>query len=117
MFTPRTIIILATVASVGIAISAHADARSQDGTFMFGIGRLSCASWIGNPAEELDAKSWIMGYWSGLNTYNPNNRLVGQSTDANGVFAEVRLVCRQHPSLPLYDAIRTVYDQISERVG
>jgi hypothetical protein len=99
-----------------VALATIVSARADE-TYMFGIGRLSCANWTGNPAHEFDGGSWIMGYWSGLNTNNPNYHMAGHTTDATGVIAEVRLVCRQHPSLPLYGAIATVYNKIAERAG
>lgn len=79
--------------------------------YQLGIGRDSCASWLVNATSERDGENWILGYWTGVNSANPGNPLVGKSTDGEGLIGEVRLICTSKPSISLVDATVAVYNQ------
>jgi hypothetical protein len=79
----------------------------------FGAGLLSCASW--EPNRELDISGWILGYWTGLNELgggDGNHHQVGNSTDVKGILGEVKLFCRNNPSVSISDAIYNVYSRL-----
>jgi len=91
---------------------AASPALGQANTMVYGQGRLSCASWTGNPMTETDTHGWILGYWTGLNMYNSTNHVVGASTDSQGIVGEVRRVCLAQPSKRLFRAISDVYERL-----
>jgi hypothetical protein len=73
-----------TKAALAITVTAllsskASQAQTQFGQ-MFGFGRLSCTNWVNNPPIENEAVGWILGYWTGLNTFS-SNPLVGHLTD------------------------------------
>lgn len=88
---------------------SSASAEDPRGRYMFGIGRLSCATWLSSPQNRLAGESWLLGFWSGLNTFNTQDSAVGSRTDGEGVIAEVRKVCDKSPSKSLNDAVESVY--------
>ena len=75
----------------------------------FGIGSYSCAKWTTNPQMDTDAHGWVLGFWSASNNANEKNHLVGHTTDAVGIFEEVRVACKQHPSASLFQIESEVY--------
>jgi hypothetical protein len=78
-------------------------------TYMFGIGLKSCAYWQSSPATVDEGRSWIVGHWSGLNTFNNQNHTVGSKTDGEGIIGEVKRVCDSRPSISLSNAVLSVY--------
>jgi hypothetical protein len=108
----RLIVLLATVLAFSPEASQAQPQPQTNMTMEFGIGRLSCANW--NNLTDGEGNAWILGYWAGMNIYS-DNHLVGHLTDGLGILAEVRLLCRQHPSMPILQAANTVYLQIAAR--
>ena len=81
-----------------------------DVPLLIGIGASSCATWT--PNREVEVRAYIYGFWSGLNTVYytlRRNGSVGVSSDALGKVGEVQLVCRNHPSMPISEAIMRTY--------
>ena len=95
---------LATVVLIAlIPVASHAAA-------VWGIGGMqSCATWLSSPENERDGINWMQGFWSGKNTENPRNPMVGRNTDTLGLVAEVKLICQAEPSALLWDAVVRVY--------
>ena len=81
-------------------------------TLSYGIGRDSCAHWLGVPGEDRDGVNWLFGYWTALNFLNPNTHLVGAKAGPSGVVDEVRKLCQAQPSMPLQSAVGGVYGQM-----
>jgi len=80
---------------------------------VYGVGLASCAKWM--PNRENEIIGYIFGYWTGINTVADqewNDGLVGRKTDSEAVIEEVRLRCRQHPSMMLNQAIYDTYLKI-----
>ena len=94
--------------------TATARAESPPQVLSFGIGRLSCASWLNSPAADTDMNGWILGYWTAMNMYLPSH-LVGSDTDGIGIVAEIRAKCRQSPSQIVYRVINEFYGQMLNR--
>lgn len=84
-------------------------ASAAEGIFVVGIGTLSCANWQSSPAKVKEGKAWLFGAWTGLNSINPKNRLVGSKSDARGLAAEVKRLCTDKPSMSLHEATLLAY--------
>ena len=54
-----------------------------------------------------------MGFWSGLNRATGINRMrvVGSTTDGDGIIEEVRKLCKEQPSLKISSATYEVYSR------
>jgi hypothetical protein len=104
-----------TLALVAITLVVPAAAAEDDITFyMYGMGNKSCAYWQSSQATLYAGNSWIYGYWSGLNAFNNKDHMVGSKTDANGIVAEVKKVCAEHPSMSVSDATLAVYEMLAQ---
>jgi|GEM_PF-3181066 hypothetical protein len=77
--------------------------------FQLGIGTKSCAFWLSSQETEEEGRIWMLGYWSGLNSGRWWDSGVGNNTDAYAIFAEVKKVCNESPSLGFNFAISKVY--------
>jgi|ERR1700730_8191266 hypothetical protein len=106
MIRHTSILIVASLALVGAA-----QAQNQ---FLFGIGGKSCAFWLSNAGYKEQGKTWIYGYWSGLNAASQTNRMVGQNTDSDGIIGEIQKVCEAEPSMALITATDRVYRKLSK---
>lgn len=82
----------------------------------FGIGIRSCATWLSTPNKENEGSIWIYGAWSGMNFKNPENHIVGSTSDSNGIVAEVRAICSREPSTTLGSATLQAYNRL-EKIG
>jgi hypothetical protein len=65
------------------SLSAHAQ------TLSFGIGSASCATWKLNATRDFEGKTWILGFWSGLNAAADKANFVGIDTDPPAILAEI----------------------------
>jgi len=85
-------------------------------SLIFGIGRESCAEWQSTQITERDGENWILGYWSGVNTANPQNPFVGKSPDGAGIIGATKLLRQKEPSATLQDATVRIYNRfVNER--
>ena len=77
---------------------------------LFGSGTRSCATWLeADQTQNLDFEAWILGHWSGFGMFDVRGGSVGETTDARGILAEVRLTCRERPSISVANAVTLVY--------
>lgn len=81
----------------------------NDPILMVGVGTLSCATWLNEPAQRLLSEQWILGFWTAMNAYSEPGGAVGQSTDQAGIVGEVRKDCQGQPSLKLMYATYKAY--------
>jgi hypothetical protein len=81
---------------------------------MVGIGLASCATWLSDAGHEAEGTAWLWGYWTGLNSVNPSQTMVGSTTDAQGIAATVKAQCKLDPAEKLVDATRDVYIRFAE---
>ena len=109
----RPAIVIAT--ALGFGLFGEVRARDNDTVQVVGIGWRSCASWLENTANRSAGGHWIGGFWTGLNVFNPRDRSVGHTVNAEGIFSEVEKVCREHPSMPIATAARQVYGTMAEQ--
>jgi hypothetical protein len=82
--------------------------------FALGIGRLSCAHWLSTRETENEGYAWIVGFWSAYNNVVPTNRTVGQNAGAEAIFAQIKKLCSEQPSLPMSEATARVYNQFEQ---
>ena len=104
--------ILCAALAALLAISTTKIALAQQYQWQwFGIGNESCARWTTSrvAALELEASTWIMGFWSGLN--RATVRVVGSTTDGDGIIEEVRKLCKEQPALKISSATYEVYSR------
>lgn len=109
-------LIRTTVLSMLVLLPAQAFAQDSP-SLAFAQGLSSCARWTSDPVIELGVKSWILGYWSGMNALDPVNRFVGQSSDGAGIVALVRRECNSDPSTKLLIATDRAYQKMRDRGG
>ena len=102
----------ATLAAALLLCVGQARADSQPGYLITGLGGSSCATWLNDPNHEDLATSWVLGYWTAVNVMAPVNHHVGQNSDADGIMAEVRLVCRANPSMRIQEATGIAYGKM-----
>lgn len=81
---------------------------------MYGIGTKSCAYWQSSGATLAEGRAWAYGYWSGLNTFNNQDHMVGSRTDSDGIIGEVKKLCDSHPSITFGTAVLAVYGAMME---
>ena len=89
----------------------HAEETSS--VYIVGAGLDSCATWQSSRLNFNDGSAWIFGFWSGLNTLNAKNHVVGSLTDGEGIVAEVKKICGARPSMNLTDAVIEVYSRMA----
>ena len=89
-----------------------ANADTQPGYLIAGLGGSSCATWLNDPNHEDLVTSWVLGYWTATNVVAPVNHHVGQNSDADGIMAEVRLVCQANPSMRIQEATGIAYGKM-----
>jgi len=106
---------LMSITALLIQIGMCSSGQAKD-IWKIGLGTRSCSFWT--PAREAEANGFISGFWSATNQmaeqFNHDGS-IGFTTDTAGIVEEVRLVCRQNPSLPLINAVQAVYKKIGDR--
>jgi hypothetical protein len=102
----------AAALSLALLLTASLPAASQHREMsVLGSGSNSCASWItGDVAGDYQAVGWILGYWSGANSFSetPSN---GFSVDVVGIVERVRMECQQRPDWALLHVANLVYKE------
>jgi hypothetical protein len=76
-----------------------------------GSGTNSCAAWLtGNAADDYQAVGWILGYWTGANSFSttPSN---GVTVDVTGIVERIRLECQRRPDWALLHVAKLVYTE------
>ena len=92
---------------------AHGQAMPRT-QYTLGIGSSSCGYWMSLPERQIEGKIWLWGYWSGLNSRNLDNSLIGKDVDGEGIAAEVKKVCEAIPAMPLIEAVALVHTQFKK---
>ncbi|MEO8558167.1 MAG: peptidoglycan-binding domain-containing protein [Rhodospirillales bacterium] len=88
------------------AITLHAPAQAADtkGNFALrGIGSQSCQALLDElqkaPGNAVVAASWVLGYMSATNRYEPDTFDISPVTDAQSIFNVVIGLCKAHPTV------------------
>ena len=78
-----------------------------------GIGIASRANWKLNSQNDGEGRSWITGFWSGLNagSLDKTRRMLGSKTDVPAIWAEVAIICKKNPSMTLAEAVLEHYSR------
>ena len=88
---------------------------------VYGPGTMSCASYLQDRSMRLNADGWILGFWTDTVLadlhWKDSNRAgtehgVGHSTDSRGIVGEVARVCRDQPSVSLFETLKQVFDKM-----
>ncbi|MBP0577948.1 hypothetical protein J8I29_01375 [Labrys sp. LIt4] len=77
-----------------------------------GVGTMPCKYWLSTTRLEGEGNSWILGWWTGLNSRN-DNHWVGSRTDGNGIILAVKGVCQHQPDMLLMNAIDSVFKKMA----
>jgi hypothetical protein len=93
---------LATAASLLVAAQAPAQAADAKGNFALrGVGSQACKDMLGElektPAMAPITASWLLGYMSATNRYEPNTFDISPVTDPQAMFNIVVALCKAHP--------------------
>jgi|ERR1700682_2849584 hypothetical protein len=105
----ETMVLRFIIAIFVLAGTWQSSFSQTDEIYRFGIGIKSCEHWLSNPETESAGSNWILGYWSGMNVFHPDNHMVGSKTDGDAIIQEVRKICNQSPSTNLVVVINAVY--------
>ncbi|MFD1611281.1 hypothetical protein ACFSCW_05630 [Sphingomonas tabacisoli] len=72
----------------------------------FGFGSVKCEAAF-KPDSVMQAQSWILGFWTGLNVQSGHGVGTGKSND--DIWDSVRKACAKTPSATLLAATQTAY--------
>ncbi len=78
---------------------------------VYGPGTMSCASYLQDRSMRINADGWILGFWTGSNRVGADHG-VGHSTDSRGIVGEVARICRDQPSVSLFETLKQVFDKM-----
>lgn len=73
-----------------------------------GIGTMPCKYWLSTPQLEGEGNTWILGWWTGLDSRN-DNHWVGSSTDGNGIILVVKKECQHNPNKLLMNVMADLF--------
>lgn len=111
----HSIRLLPCTALCAALLALQVRAAAAQPVYTLGQGTRSCASWATNPVTDFGTKSWILGYWSGLNAANARNHIVGATTDGAGIWAVVKAKCDAEPSKALLWAVMQAYQDMQAK--
>lgn len=103
---------VAVAALLGATVAAQADTQPGAPFVVFGVGNRACQTWLAAGVADIEARSWIVGYWSGLNASQLSD--AGRTAGADAVVAEVRHTCESEPSMPLLEAVERAHARLAE---
>jgi hypothetical protein len=98
-----------------VALTRASFAQSDDKivSARFGIGTKTCATWLLNKDSEAVGNSWVLGYWSGLNTMNLKNHGVGDGLRESQVLGEIKRQCLLSPAATVGNIVEGVYVDVA----
>ncbi|WP_448953795.1 hypothetical protein [Labrys neptuniae] len=77
-----------------------------------GFGTMPCRYWLSDLRHEGEGNSWILGWWTGLDSRN-DNHWVGSRTDGNGIILAVKHECQKQPDMLLMNVIDGVFKKMA----
>ncbi len=92
----------AAAATIGLLVLVPAQAADTKGNFALrGIGSQSCKVMLEElqktPATAAIAASWLLGYMSATNRYEPETFDISPVTDPQSIFNVLMALCKAHP--------------------
>lgn len=106
---------IATLAALGLlgqVIGDPAQPKPAGPRAVIGTGAQPCAIAM-SPNRRLEAQTWALGYWSGVNAAGP--RTVTVDGGVEGLLARVDAYCKAHTGVPLQDAVQQVLTDRDDR--
>ena len=77
-----------------------------------GVGTMPCKYWLSTPQLEGEGNTWILGWWTGLDSRN-DNHWVGSHTDGNGLILMVKRECKHNPDKLLMNAVDDIFKKMA----
>jgi hypothetical protein len=95
-------------ALIGLALSATAClSYDADGFVSFGVGNKSCDQYVADakqPDRGFVYETWLSGYLTAFNAYNPGVADILTGMDFDGAVAWIKNYCREHPTVVVHVA-------------
>lgn len=103
------------IALCAVAFTRASFAQSDDKivSARFGVGTKTCATWLLNKESEAVGNSWVLGYWSGLNTMNLKNHGVGDGLRESQLLGEIKRRCLLSPSDTVGSVVEGAYVDVA----
>jgi hypothetical protein len=106
-------------AAIGIVLSATAClSRDSKGFVSFGAGNRSCDQFIADaqqPDREFVYETWLSGYLTAFNSYNPGIRDILTGTDFDDAVIWIKQYCSEHPAVVVHAATERLIQFIQEK--
>jgi hypothetical protein len=104
----RKSFLVAAAAMLSVACVQKAQAYDY---MAVGVGTMPCKYWLSTPQLEGEGNTWILGWWTGLNSRN-DDHWVGGRTDGNGIILSVKRECRRKPNKLLMHIVDEVFSKM-----
>jgi hypothetical protein len=95
-------------ASIALVSSATVcPAYDSDGFVSFGVGNKRCGQYVVDARQAERGfvyETWLSGYLTAFNAYNPGGADVLTGTDFDGAVVWIKDYCREHPSVVVHAA-------------
>lgn len=88
--------------------------RRPPAVVMGGGVEITCQTWLATPQNRQLGDQWILGYWSGQNFRNAENRSVGATRDKQGILAIIHWACVTTPDELLINVVNETYARFDE---
>ena len=96
---------------LGLVVTSGSTWAQSSAMQVYGPGTISCATYLQDRSMRINADGWILGFWTGSNRVGTDHG-VGHSTDSRGIVGEVARVCRDQPSVSLFETLKQVFDKM-----
>jgi hypothetical protein len=93
---------IALVSSANVCLS-----YDSDGFVSFGVGNKRCGQYVVDarqPERGFVYETWLSGYLTAFNAYNPGSADILTGTDFDGAVVWIKDYCREHPSVVVHAA-------------
>jgi hypothetical protein len=101
--------------TIAVLLAAVTAGFAAEGSYtVYGVGKESCANWKFAKGDAAEGNAWVLGFWSGLNaSAGALGRRQVDSTDSQGIIAEVTKTCDQSPPKALAAAVIDTFLRMS----
>ncbi len=103
------------VAAAAVSMAAGAPQANAYDYMAVGVGTMPCKYWLSTPQLEGEGNTWILGWWTGLNSRN-DDHWVGGHTDGNGIILAVKRECKGKPNKLLMNIVDDVFNEMAHPV-
>src|SRR5258708_7804539 len=97
-------------ALVFVLSAAVARAESPN---LYMTGRVTCETWLSNPANERDGENWVYGFWDGLvqSLALGHPGYVGELPNVDLMLDDVRSNCKEKPFSTLAESASRTFEK------